>query len=324
MFQSKWVRIPAKIILIWLVITVYFYFQHPVVYRCLDIDANIPIGDGQLLIHEIQVCNLDEEGYTWRYTTDNEEMPWRIKVLYKLYEWGFPLNRQNPVYSVLMFYSWPPLADDRWTYSISGTFISPDDIDTEKSTLDGLSLYIYPSFGGGGMGGQWEGSTPNAAMINARGKIAFQQIDKPLMINVIDKENDRTTRLVITPRWQKERLIYGVSRINHYKNPAAPVQSFINNIYDDEPQRALDHVLAERRTKISLPAPSEQLKGQDIEITCRLSWTDVYEDYLNVYRIDAEVSNPSENSLATVQKLTFYTIIEQEGNYKIIDCRSAD
>lgn len=322
MLQSKWVRIPVKIILVWLVITVYFYFQHPVVYRYLDIDANIPIGDGQLLIHEIQVSNLDrEQQYSWMR---DDEMPWRIKILYKLHERGLPLSWQNPINSVLMFYSWPPLADDRWTYSISGTFISPDDIDTEKSTLDGLSLYIYPSFGGGGMGRQWESSTPNAAMINAKGKIASQKIDKPLIINVIDRENDRTTRLVLNPRWQKERLIYGVSRINPYKNPAAPVKSFMYEVYNGKPQQALDHVLTERRTKISLPAPSEQLKGQDIEIVYRLSWTDVYEDYLNVYQVKAEVGKASENSFIPVQKLTFYTIMDQDGSYKIIDWRSAD
>ena len=120
MFKSKWVRIPVKIILIGLVITLYFYFQHPMVYRCLDFGANIPIGDGQLLIHEIRVSNLDDQRYTWM---DNEEMPWRVKVMQRMYELGLSLNWQNPVYKALVFYSWPPLADDFWTYKIYGTYI---------------------------------------------------------------------------------------------------------------------------------------------------------------------------------------------------------
>lgn len=322
MLQSKWVRILVKIILIWLVITVYFYFQHPVVYRCLNIGANIPMGDGQLLIHEIQVSNLDEEQRnTW---LENEEMPWRIKILYKLHERGLPLSWQNPVYKVLMFYSWPPLADDYWTYRICGTYISPEDIETSGSVLDKFSLYIYPALNGGGNGSQWEETLRNAAMIVTRGKIEPQQLDQHLMINIVDKENDRTTRLVITPQWQKERLIYGASRSNQYKSPAEPVVKFMNKIYAGEPQQARDYVLTELRTKFPLPDPSEQLNEQNIDIVGHLSWIDIYNDYLNVYRMYAEVGKPSENSFVPVQKLTFYIIIDQEGNYKIIDWKPAD
>jgi hypothetical protein len=321
MFQSKWVRIPIKIILIWLVITLYFYFQHPVVYRCLDFDANIPIGDGQLLIHEIRVSNLDEDHRY--YPMDNEEMPWRIKILYKMHELGLPLNWQNPVYRTLMFYSWPLLAEDLWTYKISGTFISPKDIDTSGSVLDSFSLYIYPAMKDYD-GSQREETVRNAVMAYAEGKIDPQQLDNPLIVNIVDKENDRTTRLVITPRWQKERLINRFSQTDHYNSPATPVRNFMDKIYCGQPQQALDYVLTELRNNFPLPAPSEQLKGQDIKVVGRLSWVDVYEDYLSVYRMDTEVGKPSENNFIPVQKLTLYTIIDQDGNHKLIDWKSAD
>lgn len=319
MFKSKWVRIPVKIILIGLVITLYFYFQHPVVYRCLDFGANIPIGDGQLLIHEIRVSNLDDQRYTWM---DNEEMPWRVQVMQRMYELGLPLNWRNPVYKALVFYSWPPLADDFWTYKIYGTFITPEDIYTSGSVLDSFSLNIYPARKSS-HGSQWEEPVRNAVMVFADGKINHQQLDNHLIMNIVDKESDRTTRLVITPRWQKERLINRVS-YNQYKSPATPVQSFMYKIYSDQPQRAGDYVLAELRNNFPLPAPSEQLKGQDIKIASRLSWVDVYKDYLSVYRVDTEVGKPSENNFIPVQKLTFYTIIDQDGNFKIIDWKSAD
>ena len=319
MFKSKWVRIPVKIILIGLVITLYFYFQHPMVYRCLDFGANIPIGDGQLLIHEIRVSNLDDQRYTWM---DNEEMPWRVKVMPRMYELGLSLNWQNPVYKALVFYSWPPLADDFWTYKIYGTFITPEDIYTSGSVLDSFSLYIYPARKSS-HGSQREEPVRNAVMVFADGKINHQQLDNHLIMNIIDKESDRTTRLVITPRWQKERLINRVS-YNQYKSPATPVRNFIYDIYADQPQRARDYVLTELRNNFPLPAPSAQLKGQDIKIASRLSWVDVYKDYLSVYRVDTEVGKPSENNFIPVQKLTFYTIIDQDGNFKIIDWKSAD
>ncbi|TAH55084.1 MAG: hypothetical protein EWM52_13260 [Methanosarcina mazei] len=163
----------------------------------------------------------------------------------------------------------------------------------------------------------------NAVMVFADGKINHQQLDNHLIMNIIDKESDRTTRLVITPRWQKERLINRVS-YNQYKSPATPVRNFIYDIYADQPQRARDYVLTELRNNFPLPAPSAQLKGQDIKIASRLSWVDVYKDYLSVYRVDTEVGKPSENNFIPVQKLTFYTIIDQDGNFKIIDWKSAD
>lgn len=320
MFQSVWVRIPVKIVLIVLVITLYFYSQHPVVYRYQDLDANIPIGDAQLLIHEIRVTNLDEDQSTARMR--DEEMPWPYTLVQKMHEMGLPVDWQISFLKVISFYSWPPLADDFWTYKLYGTFISPEDIDMEKSVLDDFSLYIYPAINNNS-GSQWEETLHNAVMVFAGGKIDSRQINKPLIINAVDKENDRTTRLIITPRWQKERLI-NRAQFNQYKSPAVPARSFMHQIYADQPQQALNHVVTELRNNFPLPAVSEQLKGQDIEIAGCVSWVDVYKGYLGVYRVEAEVGRSRENNFTPVQKLTFYTIIDQDGNHKIIDWKSAD
>lgn len=320
MFQAKWVRIPVKIVLILLVITLYFYFQHPVVYRYQYLNASIPIGDAQLLLHEIRVSNLDvDQHYAWM---DEEEMPWYYTWVQKMHEMGLPSSWQISFLKVVSFYSWPPLAEDFWNYKLYGTFISPKDIDTEKSVLDGFSLYIYPAINNNS-GSQWEGTLRNAVMVFAGGKIDSQQIDDALIINVVDKEYDRTTRLIITPRWQKERLL-NRAEFNQFISPANPVRSFMYDIYSDHPQRALDNVLTELRSNFPLPAVSHQLKGQDIEIAGRVSWVDVYQDYLGVYRVEAEVGQASENNFTPVQKLTFHTIIDQDGNHKIIDWKSAD
>ena len=58
MFQSKWVSYSGKNH-INLAVSRVFLSSTPVLYRfCLD------IGDSQLLIHEIQVSNLDEDQRT--------------------------------------------------------------------------------------------------------------------------------------------------------------------------------------------------------------------------------------------------------------------
>lgn len=73
MLEPRWVRILVKVLLIWLVISGYFYFQKPVIYRYTDINAAIPIGENQLIIEEITVHNF----YKDKSFIGNEELPWQ-------------------------------------------------------------------------------------------------------------------------------------------------------------------------------------------------------------------------------------------------------
>lgn len=319
MFKSKWIRIPAKIILIWLVITVYFYFQHPMAYRYQGLNANIPIGNAQLLIQEIKVNNLDEEKQmSW---LRDEEMPWQYQLPQKMHEMDVPIPRSwyIPIWKVISFYSWPPLAKDSWALQIDGTFIYPEDVGFDEHSLDRFDIYTYPGISKGR--GSQHDFFRNADMINAHGKIDPKQMNKTLILTVVDKENGKSTNLIFTPEWQKKRLF---RRDNQYKNPADPVRGFMYRIYDNHPQQALEYVLPKVRSNFPLPEPSKKLRGKDIQMEGRLTWVDVFEDYLNVYRVDAEIGESSENNFIPQEKVTFYTVKDQEGNYKIVYWNSED
>jgi len=318
MFKSKWIRIPIKIILILLVITIYFYFQHPVVYRCQDLSAVFPIGDdAQLLIHEIRVNDLDEDQeMRW---LDNEEMPWKYQLLQKMNEMGVPSIWNMPVLKIISYYSWPPLAKDSWTLQIYGTFIYPEDAGPDESCIDYFDIDTYP--GGTSSGGSLHEFFRNADMIRAEGEIDPQQMDEPMIITVIDKENAKSTKLILTPQWQKERLF---KQGDNYKSPADPVRRFINSIYAGKPRQALENVLPGRQSGFALPEPSQDLQGKNIQMEGRLTWVDVFKGYVNVYRVDAEVGAASENNFIPQEKMTFYTVRDQDGNYKIICWKAED
>ncbi len=316
MLRSKWIRIPVKIILIWLLITIYFYFQHPVVYRYQNLNANIPIGNAQLLIHEIRASNLDEDKkMSWNY----EKVPWQYKFAEKAYEMGIPLSWQIPVLQAASFYSRPPLVEDYWTLHIYGTFIYPEDIDADENTRQRFAIYAYPGIING-TGSQID-TLHNAAMINAHGSIYAEHLNEPLILRVVDNENAKSVQLIFTPEWQKERHW---QRGAQYKSPADPVSSFLNQVYANKPQQALEYVLPKLRKDFPLPQPGASLQGKNIEIEGRLTWVDVFEDYLNVYRVDAEIGEFSENNFTPQENLTFYTVRDQDGNYKIVYWKSQD
>lgn len=319
MFKSKWIRIPTKIILIWVIITVYFYFQHPVVYRYQGLNANIPIGNAQLLIQEIKVNNLDEEKQmAW---LGDGEVPWQYQLLQKMQKMDVPVpgTWYTPIWKVISFYSWPPLAKDSWALQIDGTFIYPEDVDSDEYSLDHFDIYTYPGVSNGA--GSQRDFFRNADMISANGKIDPKQMDKPLILTIVDKENGKSTNLIFTPEWQKERLF---QRGDQYKSPADPVRRFMDRIYENKPQQALEDVLPNERSNFPLPEPSKNLRGKDIQMEGRLAWVDVFEGYLNVYRVDTEIGESSENNFIPQEKLTFYTVKDQGGNYKIVYWNSED
>ena len=125
------------------------------------------------------------------------------------------------------------------------------------------------------------------------------------------------SKFILTLDWKKERLL---ERARHYQSPADPVRNFLYQVYEGTPQEAWQNVLPQRRNKIPLPEINPRLQGQNIQMEGLLTWVDVYEGYVNVYRVDADIGLQSEDDEFTPQdKLTFYTIRDTDGNYKIIN-----
>ncbi|MDD3894998.1 MAG: hypothetical protein PHU36_08255, partial [Syntrophomonadaceae bacterium] len=95
-------------------------------------------------------------------------------------------------------------------------------------------------------------------------------------------------------------------------------------IYAGKPRQALENVLPGRQSGFTLPEPSQDLQGKNIQMEGRLTWVDVFKGYVNVYRVDAEVGAASENNFIPQEKMTFYTVRDQDGNYKIICWKAED
>lgn len=281
------------------------------VYRYQNLNASIPIGNAQLLIHEIRASNLDEDKQTKRWL--NDEIPWKYQLLAKALEMGVPPSWQIPILKAISFYSRPPLAEDYWSLQICGTFIYPQDIDADEYTLSRFTIHTYPGITGGKSSRR--DALHNAAMISVQGKIEPQHLDKPLKLKVFDNENYKSVLLIFTQEWQKERHWQVLA---DYNSPAAPMWSFLDLLYANRPQQTLEYVLPQLRKDFPLPQPDPGLQGKNIQFEGRLAWVDLFDGYLNVYRVDAQVGEFSDNGFAPQEKLSFYTVRDRDGDYKII------
>jgi hypothetical protein len=137
-----------------------------------------------------------------------------------------------------------------------------------------------------------------------------------LIVTIVDKDSSLATKFILTPDWKKERLL---ERARHYQSPADPVRNFLYQVHADQPGEAIKNILPQRRSNVSLPTLSPNFAGKDIMMEGLLTWVDVYEGYYNVYRVDAEIGAFSEEEFVPEEDLTFYTIRDQEGNFKIIN-----
>lgn len=309
MFKPRWARILVKLILIWLVITVYFYFQHPVIYRYIGIGAAIPIGEDQLVIEEITFHNLDQDK-TWKIY---EDLPWQYQLLVKI---NPPFQWYGHISSVFSFYSKLPLTKDYGTLQINGTYIYSNPINgTESENLSTfLDMYVYPTVGGG-IASQYHGIINNAVAISSYNNYPLYNLNNSFIIIISDKETKKSIKLLIKPEWQKGRLF---SSINNMKSPADPVDKFLYNIYQNKPREAQKYVLRGNQPDLDI---NPVLAGKRIHMKSTIKWIDIFEDFYGVYQVDAEVNESLENGAKDIippDRFTFYVQKNDNGNYEII------
>jgi len=309
MFKSRWARILVKLLLIWLVITVYFYFQHPVIYRYTGFDAAIPIGEDQLIIDEITFNNFDRDR-AWKIT---EDLPWHYQLLIKI---NPPAQWSAPIFRIISFYTKPPLTKDYGTLQINGTYIFSNPISaTETENLyDLLDVYVYP-YVGGGIGSEYHGIIKNAVAISSHNNYPLYNLNNSFIIIISDKETKKTIKLLIKPEWKKERLF---SSINYMKSPAEPVDKFLYNIYQNNPREAQKYVLRRNQPDLDI---NPALAGKSIHMESTIKWIDIFEDFYGVYQVDAEVNESLENGSTDIvppDRFTFYVQKNDNGNYEII------
>lgn len=306
--KSRWVRIPLKIFLIWLVVTLYFYFQNPVIYRYTGFNAIIPIGEDLLVIDEISFHNYDQDKTSFY----NEKVPWKYQLIWKLP----PSMQSSYLYKILSFYSKPPLLQEYGVMQTCGTYISSKPInDTLVDSMhERYDISIYPNTGTFSQRSTRE-FYKNALVINSQIKFPFQEMNKPFIITVSDKLANKSMQFVVTPQWKKERLLDRGAEEKLIKS----AEDFISNIYENETRQNVENIVVDQIENVEFK-PS--LAGKTIQMEGNLKWLDVYEVYYGVYQVDAKISEFKENDQKDSNppdQITVYLHKNENGNYEMID-----
>jgi hypothetical protein len=313
--KSKVARVLIKLVLIFVAITIYFYFQHPVQYRCTNLKAVFPVGDMTLVLDDIRISDLDEDKLSGRYR--GGEIPWIYRMIF---EANLPMDWSIKLADIVAFYSRPPrTGGDVANIEISGTLLYPAGLRNPISTdnrdiLDCTDVDINPGWLSG-HGGTFR-SGNNYCTLNYHGTFNHKDINKTLTLSITDEANNKTSYIYFTPHWVKERVLkWGRSPME--TEPVWPAESYIEWLQRGNTQKAKECLTAGLRKKFEIPPLDSSFKDGDIRYT--VEWQAHLMGYIGAYRITAEAGkflNESRTDFeaATDKKLVFYVVKNSDDN----------
>lgn len=318
MSKSTGVRIFVKLLLILLTISIYFYFQHPIIYRSTNLRAVVDVADMKLVIEDISISNLDED--KMHAQIFKGEWPW---IYRRIMETNLPVELQLNLVKIASFYTRRPLTNENANLKLTGTLIYPAGIRNSPKNgvhelMDRFDVSLNPGYCNGN-GGQFM-SGDNYCRWQSHGTFNLNDLDKELSLAITDKISNKVSYIYFTPRWEKERIMQG-QEFNWAIGPAQPVQNYINQINYNKTQQALECIAPEARNDFQSPRLDNNFKDAGIRYT--VDWEDFLLGYGGAYRITAEAGkyqNEDQTDFVptTDNKLVFYTVRKSNGKFYIV------
>lgn len=318
MSKSTGIRILLKLLLILLTISIYFYFQHPVIYRSTNLRAVVAVADMKLVIEDVSISNLDED--KMHAQIFDGEWPW---IYRRITDTKLPAELQLNLVKIASFYTRRPLTNENAKLKLTGTLIYPAGIRNSPQTgghelMDRFDVSLNPGYCNGN-GSQFM-SGDNYCRWQSHGTFNLNNLDKELSLAITDKASNRVSYIYFTPCWEKERIIQGQG-FNWAIGPAQPVQNYINRINCNKTRQALTYIAPEARNNFQSPRLDSSFKDAAIRYT--VDWEDFLLDYGGAYKITAEAGkyqNEDQTDFVptTDKKLVFYTVKNPDGKFYIV------
>lgn len=317
MIKSAGVRISVKLLLILLAISLFFYFQHPVVYRSANLSAVIPVGDMTFVIEDISVSNLDEDKI--HAISEKDKIPW---IYRKIWEANLPVEVRTNLFKIASFYSRRPITNENANLKLTGTVIYPAEIRNSEKTdghefLDGIEVNVSPGHCSGKGINRMYGD--NYCRWQSRGKFNLSDLDKEITLAITDQATNKVSYIYFTPRWEKERLLQ-TNDSSLMTGPSEPVMGYIHALSQNDIQAALEYVAPEKREAFKSHLLDSEFKNADIRYT--VDWNDCLDGYRGSYRVVAEAgkyeNNQTDFVAASDNKLVFHTVRLADGKFYIV------
>ncbi|NLV17002.1 MAG: hypothetical protein GXY50_07335 [Syntrophomonadaceae bacterium] len=280
MNKSTVTRILFKLLLIFLVVTIYFYFQKPIEYRCTNLKAVIPIDDMTLVIDDIRISDRDQEKLN---SLASSGIPW---IYEKILEAGLPWNWTVKLFNVVAFYTYTPRTMEKADINISGALLYPAEARNSIKSSDAWNNFkMSISPGNLSSNGARFNSSNNYCSVFCGGTFNLKDLNKKLTLSITDKINNKTIYIYISPQWKKTRpLNQGASGLE--KDLNSPVRSFVNHLANNNIQAAMENIMPVLRNDFEIPQLDINFRNDEIRYTSE--YIAYLMGYSGAYKITAE------------------------------------
>lgn len=193
MLKKALVKVILAFLLIWLVISVYFYYQHNVIVWHYPVNQQIELKDAKVDISEISVQNY-RRNETYRYINEN-----LFRVIQKL-----PHQIQGGIARVCYFYSKPYIISEKFgVMSVKGFILN--DFPTEENNIrvvvvDDIGVHYSSSSG-------WirESENPIVKFETEGDYYPLEKLGSPLKILVRDnRDKDHPIEITLNPTFTRQ------------------------------------------------------------------------------------------------------------------------
>lgn len=194
MLKKAWVKVLLLCLFSWLIVTVYFYYQHKIIIWHYPVDQQIELRDAKIYISEISVQNYRMNE---RYVINNLAK-WIIPKL--------PNKMQGKLFSICYFYSKPYSFNEKYgVMSVEGqlisnsTIIDLSNIEIEVKVVDEIGVHYART-------SCWhhESESSTAEFKTAGDYYPFEKLGSTLKIFVRDNRDKNTVELTVNPTFTKQ------------------------------------------------------------------------------------------------------------------------
>lgn len=197
MFKSKFSKALLFIVLIWLAVTVYFYFQHQVTIQTQVLDKKEELENADVVVKELLLMDVENKNFdfdNWRYS-------WAEKL---------PPSMVTPFLKICHFYSKPyqEIPYDASKIELRGMVVLNEEIEQGESLWDYYEIEIMDEEGvryGSGYKLIYEGGKIYYFAVNGN---CYNRDLAKVDIVITDKSSGNIKTLPVEINWQAEKYNY--------------------------------------------------------------------------------------------------------------------
>ncbi|AQS59274.1 hypothetical protein [Desulforamulus ferrireducens] len=307
--KRKIIMILLSILLLWALVTLYFYCQHLHKVKRIPLYENYQIGDTTVCLRELRLINYEQ------IPLEYDNLPWYIELTRHL-----PQPLIMPYFKMITFYRHSYVFNDEYgTAYLQGYAISKDETrifgPDKKIDIWLAGPHEVGYLGGNSTMQRYE--SDNFYFFSCEGRnVPLNPTELTIMVN--DKINNKDYKLPLKLNWQTKTYTFFNRQTSHYQNcnPVVKVEEFIDLQEKGKSEKLAQLILAERLPSISWQATTHDYWHKPKQM--RLSYYEKYQGLADVISVNitfGEVIDPYEFHGQAQQK--FY-LVDHRGTWKII------